>query len=490
MAAGLQVATTLQYSIQKMKFEFFDHYREATALRKASQEHVQEAYGYEHQLEDLFFQFASDAKIVQELDSEAEELEKQAEIDQAKALEWKRVGEADAVLEKEEKRKGLELARLSEKEATQAQAVLEQAEKDDRVGREELAEAKSDLGEAQRLDDSSDIQGGICGWFPMVCGWILSDGNSEELLAATHQAISAAADMQEALELLQKAKEEQDVAKTLFYRSSAHGNESMAILENAKALKVQIEEEADQAQKYSAKETEEEEQARQDEVKAGEEGIVVKNEKAKLQFLYNATRTSFLKARQEAQRSVYLKNNLPEELRTLDEEELRVRQITFDAKQHVAHACWYALVSSILFLAISALLLTRIVRFLHGGSQPLFWDRRAGIRCHNILFLLCHVLIFCCTLGFIDWCQLPNYGPSLPSEHVPPGHGRQCVLAKSSMVVGRECCQQGNPGVCCLFLGAHLLLGDGMEDIFLCKRPSAESMVALDVAHGLQCILL
>jgi hypothetical protein len=400
MMGGMQEAAVLKRALRMDELQLFNDYRESTLYHLASRQHIRDAYKRQYEAMELLIRVRDEETEAAALHDAASELEAEAEEDETMAedLDYATIGDhLDYIASKLQ---GTVLEKRAEEEAAEASELLSQADDLEKKGAERLAQAEAQLNATGTATEVVASHQGLCEWVSWACKSIDKNAPAEAGNQISDEAIAIAASFDEALQLFDAAKNRRDSAMDILHKSTKDANDSIAILEEANDYREKADEEHLEAMELHDNAKKEKQGAAQDEMVGELEDGEVIADKSRLIGALNAYSRDVVDARAEAENATALDYSRKKERATIMETEMRIRSVTYDAKRHVSHAGWYALLAVSLAIALFSLMMNRIVRTCQ-TSEPWLWVRRnERLEIRDLSYIYNHFLLLILTMAF------------------------------------------------------------------------------------------
>jgi hypothetical protein len=406
MQNGLLEASHLRQDLNWDELKVMEYHLEASQMYHESINKTLTAFAYVRRVELLKRNASQEEKTALDLEAEANELKKEAELDKKEGDMWTIRSHADDIAYQGTTLTGEELAEQAKEETEEAQVLMSHAARKRQRGVDDLNKAEADLKAAQEVKNQTVVDGGICKWFQLVCnaarggspplpGGNATDPNlSDEVIKANH-------DIQFALKEIHYATLERDHAIQLFHNASLHANMSVQILHEAQFFRNQSRLDTMEADAHNSNAAHETKSAAHDELLAGELEMDVTYETAEIKEYINTSSLFFGMAINDHYKAQQLNQKLILELAEVTEVEQELDQKTVEAKSHVAKAGWYALVACLAGACLLVMVLVQIIASFR-YQRPLLWIvRPPPHRMNDTLYLLNHTFIFVLSMGYV-----------------------------------------------------------------------------------------
>lgn len=400
MMRGLQEAAALKSVWRMDELLLLNDDREATLYHLASRRHIQDAYKKEYEAREILIRIRAEEMESTALHNTASKLENYAEEDEKKAgdLEYASIG--DHIDYIASKLQGTVVEKRAEEEAAEASERLNRADELEKEGTELLYQAEAQLNATGTVSEVLSSHHGLCGWVSFACNSIDRTARTEYGQKTSSAAIAVAASFDEALKRLEEAKKEKDYAMKLLHNSANDVNVSIAILEEANSFREKADDEHLKAMELHEKAKKEKEEGARDEIIGGLEDKEIAEDYLRLISALNAYSRDVVDARAEAENATALEYGRQRERANIMEIEIRIRNLTYAAKKHVAHAGWYALLAVLLAVVLFVLLIFRIVGTCK-TSEPWLWLLRTQcLEIRDISYIYNHFLLLILTMAF------------------------------------------------------------------------------------------
>lgn len=406
MQNGLFEASQLRHNLNMVELNIIEDHMEASRLFRESINNTLLAFSYVRKVELLKRNAGQEEKSVQDLEAEANELKKEAELDKREGDMWATRSYADEIAYEGTTMTGEELAQQAKREYDEAYAAMAHAARKRQRGEDDLKKAEADLKVAQEVKNQTEVDGGLCKWFQIACktargGSPPLPGGNETDPNLSDDVIKANQDIQYALKELQYATAEREQAMKLFRNASLHANMSVQMLHEAQVFRNQSKLDTKEASEHRDHAAEEMKVATEDEFLAGELEMDVKYETDEIKEYTNASNTFFRMAANDHYQAQLLNQKLMSELAEVHEVEQKLDKTTEEAKSHVAKAGWYALMACLAGACLLVMVLIQIIASFR-YQRPLLWIvRPPPHRMNDSLYLLNHLFIFVLSMGYV-----------------------------------------------------------------------------------------
>ena len=400
LVKGMREAATARKELQFQKLEYFDHHHEEIQFRRKSHQHAQEAYETQKLLHDLFHNITVERKEISELVEDYKELRHQAIEDAEEVWEYAAQAHLEGFMSTKDRIEGTELAERATNETSDADLYMNISLVEEDEGNKRLADAQHVLDTVQDAQNvtASTAEQGVCAWIAWACTLVRGNSNLDEAKKASNLAIAAAAEMDSAMEEIEDAHRKYSLAKELYDQAAQHGNESVHMLNESRVFHNEEEEDLETAREYKAKyETEATEANNDKELAIQDEIQLIQDDKQFRQYAHQKNNLTLL-ARREQFKSHQLYMKMLDEEKMITDSELQIRQTILDARRHVAHASWYALLACLSAGCLFSLISVRII--VSVKSLHPFIIREDPFLFKDLTYIATHVFILLLSMGF------------------------------------------------------------------------------------------
>ena len=414
MEEGLLNASRIRHNLGWEELVLIERRGEAYRLNRQINWYANQAFQDMYYANQIKMNITKEQKDISNLEKDAEEEAELADADTSEASMWALRGYGDGRAYVASYMSGMELAKEANEEQERADALLEHANQTKEEGTQRLNEAQAALAEAEEAKNHTSIDKGICKWFAWSCHSV-EDNNSDSSSSSnkkhnststvitnpTDAAIQANKDIQDALQEIQNADAEHDLAMELLVNASSLANLSTQILADSEMFHEAAKFDKKEADKYRTEAAEDEEYYKDDEKIIKEETAEITVEERSMYNYTNSSRRNVELALSRHQDFEHVVQEYNLEVARLKTTQILLNETIDDAKHHVARAGWSALAACVSGICLLSLIVVQIIATFR-YQRPLMWLVRGPPHTiYDALYLTSHFCIFLLALGYV-----------------------------------------------------------------------------------------
>ncbi len=395
---NLNEAARIKLEMEWDELKAFGQYLQSVKMHRKGIEDTIEAYNYAFEAKWLNQTLVEEEEDLEhwkedarEKDAEAEKYKRKSTMDGISSLRNSRASVGSKIA-------GINLANQAKDENERSEVLMNQTSVTEARGKEQLAAAQNALTEAEKAQNATALDKGICKWASVVCSVIRSATNQTE---PSNAVIQANQDIQQALQVISHAEDERAKAIQLHRDASIHATLSRAILEDARAFQNQSEIDLQQAEEERTVVENSQAAVERDREKAQQEETEIAHLEQEIQN--DTERSEFLMARvaTDKYREEHALQKMNQDLGLVEKRRLEWEEKIKQAIHHISRAGWEALVGSVAGLCLMVLVTTRIVATFR-YQRPLRWIlREPPYLAQDAVYLISHLCIFVLAMGYV-----------------------------------------------------------------------------------------